>query len=98
MGVPVVRASPDRAVHRSLEPYVEVLAEGHVLVVVHDPVDAIGQGFGELVPGLRPCLAVEDLALRPVHGLGVVTGLPTPVLAAGDRTLAVTSPSHRLLP
>ena len=96
VGVSVVRATSDGAVHRSLEPSVEVLADGQVLVVVHNPIDAIGHGFSEFVLGLCSRLAIENLALCPIHGLDVVAGLPTPVLAAGDRTLTVTAPTHNL--
>src|ERR671914_324937 len=98
VSIPIVCAPPDGAVHRALEPCVKVLTNGHVLVIVHDPVDAVGQSFGEFVPDLRPRLAVDHLALRPVLGWNVVACLPAPVLAAGNRPLAIAAPTHCPLP
>ena len=37
VGIAIIGTLPDRAEYRPFKPYVEVFAEGPVLVVVHDP-------------------------------------------------------------
>jgi hypothetical protein len=42
VGVSIVGALAHGAVHRSLEPYIQVFADGDVLIAVHDAISAVG--------------------------------------------------------
>jgi hypothetical protein len=95
--VSVEGALPDGA-GEPPEPRVQVLPDAHVLVVEHYALVAIRKRVGQLFCNFLALLAVDRLALRSGGRLYSVAGhVEAALLVAGDRALAVTASTHRLL-
>src|SRR5829696_7684634 len=96
--VTLVGARPYAAPVGVVQPPIQILTDGHVLSVECVPACAVGERFGQLVGYLLARLAVEPPALRALRRMCRVLCLPAPILALGDRALAVSASTHCLPP
>src|SRR5215211_5466736 len=89
--IPRVGGLPNRPAHGVRKPAVQVITDGRATRVKNNPAVPIRHSLRELRRYICSPLAVQNLALRPFHGVDRVAGLPATILTMADTALVISA-------
>src|SRR5215218_6313359 len=82
---------PNRSAHGVCKPAVQVVANGRATRVKNDPTVPIRHSLRKLRRNLCSRSPIQNLALRPFHGVDRVAGLPATILTMADTAFVVSA-------